>query len=164
MRQIELRRRNSWATVKRHVAPHRTWFEKGRHSWHGVPWHQICPLFVLAAALICAYLGGTAFSLSQDTFRQGDDAAQGHPPLPVHSPGAPRAPRAPPMLSDRQLARGRAPSLGRAPPIPPTPPDDDDDEILCDCGWTKVPGQACADTKGKPNFACWGDCCGDASS
>ena len=44
----------------------------------------------------------------------------------------------------------------RAPPIHR---DDDDDEILCDCAWTKWPGQSCDETLGRPGFPCWRSCC-----
>ena len=59
------------------------------------------------------------------------------------SPRLPPSPRMPPPL-----------------PAPTLPPDDDDDEILCDCGWTRVEGQSCVETAGKEGFACWSDCCG----
>ena len=51
----------------------------------------------------------------------------------------------------------------RGPPTAPSsaPPEehDEDHEVLCDCGWARVPGQSCAETRGKPDFGCWSDCC-----
>jgi len=48
----------------------------------------------------------------------------------------------------------------RAPPMPPPVPEDDDDhEILCDCAWTRYPGQSCKETRGRDGFPCWQDCC-----
>lgn len=51
----------------------------------------------------------------------------------------------------------------RAPPpvtrAPAAPHDDDDHELLCDCGWTRWPGQSCRETRSKPGFACWHHCC-----
>ena len=36
---------------------------------------------------------------------------------------------------------------------------EDDDEILCDCGWTNYAGQSCAESRGKEGFPCWFACC-----
>ena len=52
----------------------------------------------------------------------------------------------------------RPPRSPRAPPMPPPMPEDDD-EILCDCGWTRYPGQSCKETRGRDGFPCWQDCC-----
>jgi hypothetical protein len=60
----------------------------------------------------------------------------------------PRSPRAPPA---------RAPSATAPTWTAPTP--DDDDEILCDCGWTRWPGQSCEETRSATGFPCWKDCC-----
>ena len=61
-----------------------------------------------------------------------------------------RSPRAPPPL----------PHWRRPPPLPQHVVEDDD-EILCDCAWTRWPGQSCAETKGKDGFPCWRDCCAE---
>jgi hypothetical protein len=55
------------------------------------------------------------------------------------------------------------PAAARQPVRPPpfTPPDDDD-EILCDCAWTRWPGQSCDETRGRSGFPCWRDCCATA--
>ena len=49
------------------------------------------------------------------------------------------------------------PSPNRLSPRPPPP--EDDDEILCDCGWTNYAGQSCAESRGKEGFPCWFACC-----
>ena len=49
------------------------------------------------------------------------------------------------------------PSPNRLSPRPPPP--EDDDEILCDCGWTSYAGQSCSESRGKEGFPCWSDCC-----
>ena len=41
-------------------------------------------------------------------------------------------------------------------------PQDDDNEVLCDCAWTRHQGQNCRQTEGQPDFPCWADCCGSA--
>ena len=53
------------------------------------------------------------------------------------------------------------PIMARKPPPLPQEDDDDDHEILCDCGWTRIPGQSCEETRGKPDFGCWPHCCSD---
>ena len=53
-----------------------------------------------------------------------------------------------------------SPHLRSPPPHLPVP--DDDDEILCDCGWTRWPGQSCEETRGKAGFPCWPECCAQA--
>ena len=51
-----------------------------------------------------------------------------------------------------------------APPYnaPLSPAPDDDDEILCDCAWTRYKGQSCSATRGRENFPCWTYCCAPA--
>ena len=69
------------------------------------------------------------------------------PPAPATCPPAP-----PPSKGPR-----KAPP--RHPRQPLTPPHDDDDEILCDCAWTRYEGQSCTATRDKSGFPCWDDCC-----
>ena len=67
--------------------------------------------------------------------------------------------RAPPSLPRRLPVRA-PPSLPRRPKAPHP---DDDDEILCDCGWTRWPGQSCRQTQkthmATGAFPCWDHCC-----
>ena len=65
---------------------------------------------------------------------------------------------APPPLPKKQKPKKPPP---RAPPgfDEPLINPDDDDEILCDCGWILWPGQSCKETKGKAGFPCWDSCC-----
>lgn len=63
--------------------------------------------------------------------------------------------RAPAPLSPRPPLQ--PPSPNRLSPRPPPP--EDDDEILCDCGWTNYAGQSCPESRGKEGFPCWSECC-----
>ena len=66
------------------------------------------------------------------------------------------SPAPPPVLSPHSSPWRGPPT---APPSAPPEEHDEDHEVLCDCGWTRVPGQSCAETRGKPDFGCWSDCC-----
>ena len=34
-----------------------------------------------------------------------------------------------------------------------------DHDIYCDCAWEAWPGQSCQETRNRPGFPCWSDCC-----
>ena len=97
-------------------------------------------------AIGIAVLAGALLAVVLAVAVAGHDRAI--PPAPPGAPGAPRSYRGSPLSS------ARAPGAPGAPLRP-----DDDDEILCDCGWTRVPGQSCKETRQKSGFPCWKDCC-----
>ena len=72
-----------------------------------------------------------------------------------------RPPTPPATIPQLHNAAPKSPYL--ISPVSPRPsphqPEDDDDEILCDCRWTRWPGQSCDETSGNPNFPCWPHCC-----
>lgn len=70
--------------------------------------------------------------------------------------------RTPTLMPTAPFLAWSPPWSPRPPPSrlsPRPPPPEDDDEILCDCGWTNYAGQSCAESRGKEGFPCWSACC-----